>query len=125
MIAGSSTGAWSKYVRAKKMRLLLVFEPEGVDEFPEAPTFKKIGYDLESPTTCIVFGPKGIPKEVVNKLNDMFSKAAQSKTFKKIAESLEMMAVDQPLTGAEIDKYVKKAYSLYKKYVEEAGLGKK
>ena len=125
MMAGSSTGAWSKYVRAKKMRLLLVFEEEGVDEFPEAPTFKKIGYDLESPTTCIVFGPKGMPKEVVNKLNDMFTKAAQSKTFKKIAESLEMMAADQPLTGAEIDKYVKKAYSLYKKYVEEAGLGKK
>jgi len=125
MVAGSSTGAWSKYVRAKKMRLLLVFEEEGMDEFPEAPTFKKIGYDIESPTAAIVFGPKGIPEEVVKKLGDMFAKAVQSKQFKPIAESTELMAVDQPLTAEEFDRYIKRSYSLYKKYVEEAGLGKK
>jgi tripartite-type tricarboxylate transporter receptor subunit TctC len=125
MIAGSSTGAWSKYVKAKKMRLLLVFEEEGMDEFPDVPTFKKIGYDIETPTTVIVFGPKGIPKEIVKKLGDMFAKAAQSKTFKSIAESMELMAVDQPLIGDELDKYVKRAYSLYKQYLEETGLAKK
>jgi tripartite-type tricarboxylate transporter receptor subunit TctC len=125
MVAGSSTAAWSKYVKAKKMRLLLVFEEEGIEEFPDVPTFKKIGYDIETPTTVIVFGPKGMPQEVVKVLGDMFAKAAQSKTFKSIAASMELMAVDQPLTGAEIDKYVKRAYSLYKKYVEEAGLAKK
>lgn len=125
MIAGSSTGAWSKYVLAKKMRLLLVLEEEGVDEFPDAPTLKEIGYDIETPTSVIIFGPKGIPERVAAKLGDMFVEAAKSKTFKSIAKSLELMATDQILTGRELDKYLRRNYSLYKKYIEEAGLAQK
>ena len=125
MIAGSSTGAWSKYVKAKKMRLLLVFEEEGVEGFPNVPTFKDMGYDMKTPTTVIIFGPKGIPEDVAKKLGEAFAVGARSEAFRTVSEAMELMDTDKPLTGQQLDQYVREAYNLYKGYIEEAGLGKK
>lgn len=122
-VAGSGLGAWSKYVKAKKMRLLMV--EDGVTGFPDAPDYKALGYDISSPTAAIIFGPKGMPDEIVNKLGEAFAAAAKSATFKTVAEAMELSEVSNPLYGKDLDKYVRENFDLYKKYVDEGGLAKK
>jgi len=122
-VAGSGLGAWSKYVKAKKMRLLMA--EDGITGFPDAPDYKTLGYDVASPTAAIIFGPKGIPTEIVDKLGEAFAAAAKSSTFNTVAEAMELSEVNNPLYGKALDAYVRKNYDLYKKYVEEGGLAKK
>lgn len=124
MIAGSSSGAWGKYVKSNKMRVLLIFEKEGVEGF-QAPTFKDIGYEIETPTSVIIFGPDGIPMNIREKLGKAFVQGAQTEEFKNIAKSMDLMETDNILTGNELDEYVKRSYELYKSYIEEAGLALK
>ena len=122
-VAGSGLGAWSKYVKAKKMRLIMV--EDGVTGFADAPDYKSLGYDVSSPTAAIIFGPKGIPTEIVNKLGEAFAAAAKSAAFKTVSDAMELSEVNNPLYGKALDKYVRKNYNLYKKYVDEGGLAKK
>ena len=123
MVAASGLGAWSKYVQAKKMRLLMV--EEGVDGFQDAPRYKDLGYDIPSPTTALIFGPRGIPAEIAKKLGEAFAAGVKTDAFKTIAKAMELTEIDNPLSGKELDKYVRDNFQLYKGYVEEAGLGKK
>jgi len=123
MLAGSGLGAWSKYVKAKKMRLLMA--EGGIDRFPDAPTYKKLGYDVISPTACVIFGPRGIPEDVGKKLGEAFAVGVKSAAFKTVADAMELKEIDNPLSGKALDKYVRDNYKLYKGYVEEAGLAKK
>jgi tripartite-type tricarboxylate transporter receptor subunit TctC len=125
MVAGSSSGAWSKYVKAKQMRLLAVFEKEGMKSFPNAPTFKELGYDIQTPTSVVIFGPKGISGETVKKLSEAFAAGAKTEAFKSVADAMELMETDKPLVGKDLDKSIRQAYQVYKGYIEEAGLAKK
>jgi putative tricarboxylic transport membrane protein len=122
-VAGSALGAYRKYVEAGKMRVLFFFEK--VAAFPDVPIAKDIGVTVQTPTTTLVFGPKGIPADVQKRLGEIFAKCAQSKTFKRVAASTELQLTDQQITGEELDKYIRKNYALYKGYIEEAGLAKK
>ncbi|MFH1487325.1 MAG: tripartite tricarboxylate transporter substrate binding protein [Pseudomonadota bacterium] len=121
-VGGSGLGAWSKYVKANQMRVLMV--EEGVDGYPGVPTYKELGYDLVSPTAALIFGPKGMPEDVVKKLGEVFAAAVKSDAFKMVADAMELKEIDNPLSGPELEKYVKNAYELFKGYVEEAGLKK-
>lgn len=125
MVAGSSSGAWSKYVKAKQMRLLLVFEKEGMKAFPNAPTFKDIGYDIQTPTSVIIFGPKGIPEGTIKKLSEAFAAGSKTQAFRSVADAMELMGTDKPLRGKDLDKSIRQAYQLYGEYIKEAGLAKK
>ena len=125
MVAGSSSGAWSKYVKAKQMRLLAIFEKEGMESFPNVQTFETIGYDISTPTSVVIFGPKGIPEEVTKKLADAFAAGCKSSVFKTVSGSMELMETDNPVTGQELNKSLRNAYQLFKGYTEEAGLAKK
>ena len=122
-IAGSALGAYRKYVEAGKVRVLFFFEK--VDAFPDVPIAEDIGVTVQTPTTTLVFGPKGIPADVQKRLGEIFTECAKSKTFKGVAASTELQLTDQQITGEALDKYIRKNYALYKGYVEEVGLAKK
>jgi tripartite-type tricarboxylate transporter receptor subunit TctC len=75
VILGGSPVATSSYVQANRMRILLVNDRDGLDYAPEAVSFEKAGYDVESTTAVITFGPKGLPGPVVERLARAFNEA--------------------------------------------------
>jgi tripartite-type tricarboxylate transporter receptor subunit TctC len=81
MILGGSSVAVTSYVQAKRMRVLLVNDKGGLDYVPEALSFEKAGYDVESTTAVITFGPRALPGPVVDRLARAFNEAAKSKTL--------------------------------------------
>jgi tripartite-type tricarboxylate transporter receptor subunit TctC len=123
VLLGGSSVAVSSYVQAKRMRVLLVNDREGLDYAPDATSFEKAGYDVESTTAVITFGPKGMPRQVVERLADAFNQAARTEAFASMARKTEA-AVGAPLTGQALADWLRKVGANYGELIKEAGLYK-
>ena len=55
-----------------KMKVLAVFAPERSKRFPDAPTMKEVGYDINSAVGRYIAAPKGVPAEKRKVLEDAF-----------------------------------------------------
>ena len=71
------------HVQAGKVRVLAVFEEKRNPLFPEAPTFKEIGYDITTAVYYQFIGPKGLPPQIVSTLHDAFKKGMEDPAFVK------------------------------------------
>lgn len=72
-------------VQAGRLRLLATAGEKRLEEFPNAPTFTELGYPAIKMTAWYgVAAPKGIPKDVFNKLKDAFYKACATKDVQKM-----------------------------------------
>jgi tripartite-type tricarboxylate transporter receptor subunit TctC len=123
VLLGGSSVAVSSYVQAKRMRALLVNDKEGLDYAPEAVSFEKAGYDVESTTAVITFGPRGMPRPVVDRLAQAFQEAAKTETFVNIARKSEV-TVGEPLTGQALADWLRKVGANYEDLIKQAGLYK-
>jgi tripartite-type tricarboxylate transporter receptor subunit TctC len=93
MIASPASSGFAPHVKAKTARLLAVMSEERLDQYPDVPTLKELGYpDLVLQSWYIISGPKGMDKEVVDKLAGAFKKAMQTPEFIKLANDLEIYA---------------------------------
>jgi tripartite-type tricarboxylate transporter receptor subunit TctC len=65
--------AWSSVlgqVQSGTVRALAVSSEARMPGFPDVPTFKELGHDLVASTWFSISGPKGLPKEIVQRLNE-------------------------------------------------------
>ena len=122
MIGGSSS-SFAGYVQAKRMRLVLVNEREGIDYSPQTLTIEKAGYGVESATVLIVMGPKGLPQPVAAKLEKAFVEAARMEPFVGVARKSETIIGDS-LTGPALTDFLRKLNVSYEAMIKEAGLYK-
>jgi tripartite-type tricarboxylate transporter receptor subunit TctC len=72
--------------QAGKVRVLAVFKKGKYDLFPNATPIGDT-YDATLPATYYVIGPKGMPKNVLDKLVDASLKAVRTEEFQKYAAS--------------------------------------
>lgn len=60
----------AEQIRAGALKGLAVTSPERLEQFPDLPTYAEAGYpDLVATTWFALSGPKGMPQDVVTKLN--------------------------------------------------------
>jgi len=124
MIAAGTTLAYRAHVQAKTLKLLLVFEKEGLDYAPNIPTFEKMHYDFELPTSVIICAPKGIPDHVRETWERTFIEGMNQEAFKKVAREQELLLM-KPLTNKDLLDYIRKCSLLYEQSIKEAGVYKK
>lgn len=71
-------------IRQGKLRALAVTSAKRVDDLPEVPTIRELGYPGFDAVTWFGFlAPAGTPKEIVAKLNAEFNKALQQPDLRK------------------------------------------
>jgi len=68
-------------VEAGKIRVLAVCTPKRVDFLPDVPTVLELGYPLPYVSALGVFGPKGLPEDVVAKLDSTIAKIVKEPQF--------------------------------------------
>jgi tripartite-type tricarboxylate transporter receptor subunit TctC len=109
MAAGISAGPTLPQIKAGKVRVLAVIDgTDRMAEFPQVPTmseFSKPENVIASPG-MIVFGPKGMPADVVRKLEDAFVKAAHSDNFRKWGAENQTYALEKPIVGDALTTYL-------------------
>jgi len=88
-VGGCTTGL-VPLLRAGKLRLLAVFTEKRGEMLPDIPTVAECGYKVVHNNPIIVFGPKGMPKDVVKTLHDGFRKAIDEPSFLATLAKFEM-----------------------------------
>ena len=107
-------------VAAGNVRVLAVFSKDTYAVFPKAESVVKAGYNVTLPADYSIVGPKGMPKEVLDKLVAASLKVANSKEFAEYAKKsglildtggpkeMDQEMVDYGKTFAELIEFMSK-----------------
>jgi len=118
-----ANSGWAPLVDAGKFRVLALFGPQRVARFPQVPTVKELGYDVVWEGPVGFFGPKGIPKPIVKKLNDALRKGMDDPGFQNAMKRLEMTITY--LNSEDTEKAVRRESERIERLVKKLGLEKK
>ena len=77
------------HVKAGKLRALATWGATRLAAFPEVPTLKELGYDVEYYLWAGLFAPRGIPPAVLKTLRDGTRQAVQDPEFKSAMEKIQ------------------------------------
>ncbi len=101
--AFTGVGEAIPFIRDGSMRGLATYLGQRMPTLPDIPTLKEMGYNIVVESRLSVYGPPGIPKDVVKILQDAFHKAMDNEDFVKICKSFEV--TPSYLDAAQIEKY--------------------
>jgi tripartite-type tricarboxylate transporter receptor subunit TctC len=110
-VNGNTLGVMVPSIEAGEVRVLAVAAPERLDYFPDIPTFKEKGFDIDVAATFFLVAPKDTPDEVVAFLEEIFTKAAKSEAFKEFAENRRLQVYIRD--SEEIYQKVKNDYEKF------------
>jgi tripartite-type tricarboxylate transporter receptor subunit TctC len=77
-------------VKAGKLRVLANTGAKRLAAYPDIPTLKELGYDVEVYLWTGLFAPKDVPAPVIKTLRDAVRQAAQDDEFKAASEKMQM-----------------------------------
>ena len=108
-------------VKAGRVRALFV-TPVRIAELPDVPSAREVGYpDMEKIVGwTALMGPAGLPKPIVNRWSDVFSRLAKDPDWQ--AGNARIGGVAAIRSPAETEKYVREQYELYDKLVTALGI---
>jgi tripartite-type tricarboxylate transporter receptor subunit TctC len=121
-ISFSASGFNNAQLEAGETRLLLLFSEERRVAYPQVPILKDSGYYFPSPMFLNVAGPKGMPREIVKKLEDSFTRAMKEPAFIKGMKEIQLPIVYR--NSQELTDYVARSYEVFSKLLKDLGLSK-
>ena len=109
------------FIQSNRLVAIVVAAPQRLPQLPNVPTFKEIGLEPVNRMAYYgIYGPKGLPKEVVDKVNAGVRKALEDPAVKKrIEETGSIIIGNSPEQFAE---QIKAEFAVYQKVVESAKL---
>ena len=100
---------------------IVVAAPQRVAALPNVPTFKEVGLEPVNRMAYYgILGPKGLPKEVVDKVNAAVRKALEDPAVKKRIEDTGSIVVGN--TPEQFAEQIKAEFSVYKDVVAKQKL---
>lgn len=106
------------FIKSGRLIPIVVAAPERLKELPDVPTLKEVGLEPVNRTAFYgIYGPKNLPKDVVEKVNDAVKKTLEDPTVRARIEETGSIIVGN--TPAEFAQQIKAEYDIYHKVVEE------
>lgn len=107
-------------LEADQVRVLLFLGEKHSDEYPQIPILKDFGYDIPCPVFNGIAGPKGLPDEIVKKLEEAFTQGMKEQAFIKGMKDLHTTILHR--NSKELTDYAAYNYELFGKFLKEMGL---
>lgn len=85
----SPPGLAVPHLHAGKIRALATWGAERLAAFPDVPTMRELGYDVEYYLWAGLFAPRGVPASVVKTLREATRQAVQDSEFRQSMEKLQ------------------------------------
>ena len=105
------------FIQSGKLIALAVAAPQRLSVLPNVPTFKDGGLEPVNRMAYYgIYGPKGLPKEVVDKVNAGVKKALEEPAVRKRIEDTGSLIVAN--TPEQFAAQIKAEYEVYKKVVD-------
>ena len=109
------------FINAGKLIPIVVAAPQRLSQLPNVPTFKEVGLEPVNRMAYYgIYGPKGLPKEVVDKVNAGVKKALEDPAVRKRIEDTGSLIVAN--TPDQFAAQIKAEYEVYKKVVDQSKL---
>jgi len=109
------------FIQSGKLIAIVVAAPQRLNVLPNIPTFKEVGLEPVNRMAYYgILGPKGLPKEVVDKVNAGVRKALEDPAVRKRIEDTGSLVVAN--TPEQFAAQMKAEYEVYKKVVEQQKL---
>ena len=109
------------FINTNRLTAIVVAAPQRLKQFPNVPTFKEVGLEPVNRMAFYgIYGPKGLPKEVVDKINAGVLKALEDPAVRKRIEETGSFVVGN--TPEQFATQIKEEFAVYKKVVEVAKL---
>ncbi len=109
------------FIQSGRLVAIVVAAPQRLAQLPNVPTFKEVGLEPVNRMAYYgIYGPKGLPKEIVDKVNAGVRKALEDPAVKKRIEETGSVIIAN--TPEQFAAQIKAEYEVYKKVVESAHL---
>lgn len=111
-------------IKGGSMRGLMVSTPDRLKDFPEIPSSRELGLSQFEQATgwSGLFGPPGMPQEIVDKWTEILKKVAQDSSWE--AGNKTAGAIPAIRTPSETEQFVRQQVQLYEKLGTNLGLRK-
>ncbi|MBO9648528.1 MAG: tripartite tricarboxylate transporter substrate binding protein BugE [Variovorax sp.] len=104
------------FIKSGRLVPIVVSAPQRLKELPDVPTFKEVGLEPVNRMAYYgILGPKGLPKEVVDKINAGVKKAVEDPAVRKRIEDTGSLIVAN--TPEQFAAQIKAEYEVYKEVV--------
>ena len=109
------------FIQAGKLIPIVVAAPQRSAQMPNVPTFKEVGLEAVNRMAFYgIYGPKGMSKDVVDKINAAVRKVLEDPAVKKRIEETGSLVVAN--TPEQFSAQIKAEYEVYKQVVDSAKL---
>lgn len=109
------------FIKENRLVPIVVAAPQRLKELPNVPTFKEVGLEPVNRMAYYgIYGPKGLPKDVVDKVNAGVLKALQDPAVRKRIEDTGSFIVGN--TPEQFAEQIRAEFAVYKKVVDTAHL---
>jgi len=104
------------FIQQGRLIAIVVAAPQRLAVLPNVPTFKEVGLEpVNRPAYYGIHGPKGMPKDVVDKIHDAVRKTLDDPSVKKRIEDTGSIIIAN--TPAQFAAQIAAEYEVYKKVV--------
>ena len=109
------------FIQSNRLVAIVVAAPQRLSQLPNVPTFKEVGLEPVNRMAYYgIYGPKGLPKDIVDKINAGVRKALEDPAVKKRIEETGSIIIAN--TPEQFAAQIKAEFEVYKKVVESAKL---
>ena len=109
------------FIQSNRLIPIVVAAPQRLSQLPNVPTFKEVGLEPVNRMAYYgIYGPKGLPKDIVDKINAGVRKALEDPAVKKRIEETGSIIIAN--TPEQFAAQIKAEFEVYKKVVESAKL---
>ena len=109
------------FIASNRLIPIVVAAPQRLAQLPNVPTFKEVGLEPVNRMAFYgIYGPKGMPKDVVDKINAAVRKVLEDPTVKKRIEDTGSIVLGN--SPEQFGAQIKAEYEVYKKVVDSAKL---
>jgi tripartite-type tricarboxylate transporter receptor subunit TctC len=109
------------FINQGRLVPIVVAAPQRLKELPNVPTFKEVGLEPVNRMAYYgILGPKGLPKEVVDKVYAATKKSLEDPAVRKRIEDTGSIVIGN--TPDQFQQQIKAEFEVYKKVVDSAKL---